>query len=234
VHNISLDPDVLDRIATWRSVRHIFEDVEPTRTAHLVIDMQCAFTTPGAELEVPQSREIISHVNEIAHAVRDTGGLNIFTQATKDDRTPTDWSVARFFSDARRREASAELLRYGSTGHGLDPALEVREADLVMTKTRYSAFFPGSSEVETSLARRGVETLIITGTVTNCCCESTARDAMQMNYQVIFISDATAALSDNDQNATLNNMASIFADVMTTIEVVDLLHRRADDKTAAR
>jgi ureidoacrylate peracid hydrolase len=169
VHNISLDPEVLDRINVWRSTQHVVENVEPARTAHLVINMQRAFTTPGAELEAPESREIISHVNEIAAAVRDTGGLNIFTQATKDDRSPTDWLVARFFADARRREASAELLRYGSTGHGLDPALEVHDADLRVTKTRYSVFFPGTSEIEASLAPRGVDTLIITGTVTNCC-----------------------------------------------------------------
>jgi ureidoacrylate peracid hydrolase len=57
---------------------------------------------------------------------------------------------------------------------------------------------------------------------------------MQMNYKVIFVSDATAALSDNDQNATLNNMASIFADVMTTSEIVELLRRKAPYDTSVR
>ncbi len=73
------------------------------------------------------------------------------------------------------------------------------------------------------LAQRGIDTLIISGTVTNCCCESNARDAMQRNFRVIFLSDANAALSDSDHNATLNNMVSIFADVMATSEVTGFL-----------
>ena len=47
------------------------------------------------------------------------------------------------------------------------------------------------------LKAKGIDTLIITGTLTNCCCESTARDALQMGYKVIFMSDANATLSDS-------------------------------------
>ena len=75
------------------------------------------------------------------------------------------------------------------------------------------------------LQDRGIDTLIVTGTVTNCCCESTARDAMQLNYKVIFVSDGNAALSDAEHNATLNNMCALFADVMSTEEVVSALTR---------
>ena len=70
------------------------------------------------------------------------------------------------------------------------------------------------------LQERGIDTLIITGTLTNCCCESTARDAMQMNYKIIFVADANAALTDAAHNATLDNMLMLFADVMTTEEVL--------------
>jgi ureidoacrylate peracid hydrolase len=70
------------------------------------------------------------------------------------------------------------------------------------------------------LQERGIDTLIITGTATNVCCESTARDAMQMNYKVIFVSDGNAAMTDAEHNATLNNMLNLFADVMSTEEVV--------------
>ena len=63
------------------------------------------------------------------------------------------------------------------------------------------------------------------GTATNVCCESTARDTMQMNYKVIFVADGNAALTDAEHNATLNNMVTLFADVMTTDEVVGVLDR---------
>jgi ureidoacrylate peracid hydrolase len=71
----------------------------------------------------------------------------------------------------------------------------------------------------------GIDTLIISGTLTNCCCESTARDAMQLNYRVIFVSDANAALSDAEHNATLTNMTALFCDVMATDEVAAALER---------
>ncbi len=75
------------------------------------------------------------------------------------------------------------------------------------------------------LQERGIDTLIITGTLTNCCCESTARDAMQMNYKIIFVADANAALTDAAHNATLDNMLMLFADVMTTQEVLSAVRQ---------
>ena len=79
---------------------------------------------------------------------------------------------------------------------------------------------PGSSQLHEILQARGIDTLIITGTATNVCCKSTARDAMQMNYKVIFVADGNAALTDAEHNATLDNMVVRFADVMTTAELV--------------
>jgi nicotinamidase-related amidase len=75
---------------------------------------------------------------------------------------------------------------------------------------------PGSSDLDDILQMCGIDTLIITGTATNVCCESTARDAMQMNYKVIFVADGNATNTDAEHNATLNNMVRLFANVMTT------------------
>jgi ureidoacrylate peracid hydrolase len=65
--------------------------------------------------------------------------------------------------------------------------------------------------------------VLITGTLTNCCCESTARDAMQFNYRVLFVADANAALTDAEHAATLHSMAFVFADLYDTEEVLPLL-----------
>jgi len=73
------------------------------------------------------------------------------------------------------------------------------------------------------LQERAIDPVIITGTATNVCCESTARDAMMMNYKVIFVADATATYNDEEHNATLGIMLAMFADVMTTDEVVSRL-----------
>ena len=87
---------------------------------------------------------------------------------------------------------------------------------------------PAPRKLHEILQARGIDTLIITGTATNVCCELTARDAMQMNYKVIFVADGNAARTDAEHNATLDNMVVRFADVMTTAELVGFL-----DKTAA-
>jgi ureidoacrylate peracid hydrolase len=124
-----------------------------------------------------------------------------------------------------RRESMEAAFADGSYGHSLWPDLEVLPADIRLKKNRFGAFVPGSSDLHTVLQARNIDTVIITGTATNVCCESTARDAMMMNYKVIFVSDGTATYNDEEHNATLGIMLAMFADVMTTDEVVDRLSR---------
>ena len=114
------------------------------------------------------------------------------------------------------------------------PKLEVAEPDHIVEKTRFGAFVPGASHLHELLQSHGIDTLIVTGTLTNCCCESTARDAMQMNYKVIFVSDATATFTDAAHNASLENMAMLFADVMTTREVLTAVTLRGAESPDLR
>ncbi len=66
----------------------------------------------------------------------------------------------------------------------------------------------------------GLDTLLIAGTKTNVCCESTARDAMMLDFGVVMVSDATAALSDDEHRATLETMIQQFGDVLAVDEVL--------------
>jgi ureidoacrylate peracid hydrolase len=111
----------------------------------------------------------------------------------------------------------------GAPDFELWSGLDVRDGDLIVDKTRFSGFIPGTSELHDLLQARGIDTLIITGTLTNCCCESSARDAMQMGYKIIFVSDANATLSDEEHNATLISMTTIFADVMDTDHLLGVI-----------
>ena len=95
-------------------------------------------------------------------------------------------------------------------------------------KRRSSAFTPGASDLHERLQASGRDTLIITGTLTNVCCEATARDAMLMNYNTLFVADANGARSDEEHTATLVNMMQFFADVVTTEEVERLIATSAN------
>jgi ureidoacrylate peracid hydrolase len=114
-------------------------------------------------------------------------------------------------------------LTEGAEGAGLWHALDVQPGDRDVIKRRFSALIQGSSDLGERLQAAGIDTVIIAGTATNVCCESTARDAMMMNYKVIFVSDGTATYNDEEHNATLGIMLAMFADVMTTDEVVERL-----------
>ena len=103
----------------------------------------------------------------------------------------------------------------GRTGRAAD--------DLVVEKTARSAYFPGSSDLPALLAARGVDTVVITGTVTNVCVEDTVRDASATGLRVILVADACAAMRDQDHNATLHVVYRSYGDVRSTSEVLELV-----------
>ena len=95
--------------------------------------------------------------------------------------------------------------------------------DLRIAKNRYSALIKG--ELGNKLRERGIDTLLLAGTKTNVCVECTARDAMMLDYKVVLISDCTAALSDDEQRATLENVIQQFGDVLSAEDALALLDR---------
>ena len=224
MHKIAIPQAAVDRVLKRRDSLHVFNDVDPTRTAHIVVDLQNGFMAPGQPAEIPMAREIVSNVNRISAALRAAGGLVVYIQNTIDAAAKEAWSNWFTYMSGERRQASMDAaFAEGSYGHSLWPELDVLPSDLKMKKNRFGAFVPGSSPLHAVLQGRGIDTVIITGTATNVCCESTARDAMMMNYKVIFVSDGTATYNDEEHNATLGIMLAMFADVMTTDEVVSRL-----------
>ena len=215
--------DILDRLAVTRGgVRNVFDRIDPARTAHCIVDMQNGFMEQGAPVEVPMARGIVDQINAISRAVRTSGGTNVFLRYT----TPADWQTGwTVFWDRMGVAAEAHRAAFtpGAHYHQLWPALDVATSDMVVDKHRFSGFTHGTCELHNLLQTRGIDTLIISGTLTNCCCESTARDAMQHNYRVIMAADANAALSDQEHAATLHILAMVFADLRSSEQLVAML-----------
>ena len=126
------------------------------------------------------------------------------------------------------RERTREAMRPDGHGAKLWRGLEVEDTDLQIVKNRYSCFTPGSSQLERVLRGLGVENVLIGGTKTNICCETTARDAMMLDYNVVMVDDCCAALSDREHLATLENMIQQFGDVLTGTDVAALMQRQSN------
>jgi nicotinamidase-related amidase len=117
-------------------------------------------------------------------------------------------------------------------GHALWAELDVKPEDAQIVKNRFSAFIQGSSEIVPHLRSRGIDTVLIGGTATNVCCESSARDAMMLNFKTVMVHDVLATYTDDEHNATLRNFYAIFGDVQTIDETIAAL-KRGQDKAAA-
>jgi ureidoacrylate peracid hydrolase len=199
-----------------------FDSLNPESTALLVVDLQNAFMVPGEPLANQHARDIVPNVNMIARSLRERGGAVVYLRHTVSD--DPRFRLTEFQARMVPRTGDGDFhFRAGTFGHQLYAELDVQARDIKVDKHRYSAFMPNSSDLDSILRKHGIDTLIVTGTVTNVCCESNARDASMLGYKVIFVSDGTAALSDEEHNATLLNMACVFAEVRDAAGVVQMI-----------
>ena len=234
MHNPLIDPVVIRRVTERRGGLGVFDSLDCRRTAHIVVDLQNGFMAPGAVAELPIARDIVPNVNRISDAVRRAGGLVVFIQNTFDEIAVRTWPVFfNHFCSPARRVRMIEAFTPGSEGHALWPGLDVRPEDLKVRKRRFGAFAPGASDLHAILQDRGIDTLIVTGTASQVCCESTARDAMMLNYKVFFVADGNATFTDAEHNATLTSMAYTFCDVRDTASVLTLLETQAAEPALA-
>jgi ureidoacrylate peracid hydrolase len=223
MHAVRIPQDVLDRILARRGRVHPFERIDGAKTALVVIDLQNAFMLPGMPTVVKDVCDIVPNVNRLAQAVRGAHGKVVWVKMTLEGQRD-GWSVLfDYFGNPAHAAAEMRAMSRGNPGHELYAGLETHPTDLEVEKTRFSAFIQGSSDLDRQLRALGIDTVIIVGTVTNTCCESSARDAMMLNYKTIVVSDANAAHNDDEHNATLANILRMFGDVRTTHEVVALL-----------
>ena len=227
LHRVEMPAYVGERIARRGANQHAFERIDPTRTALVVVDLQNGFMAPGQPAEIPVARAIVPNVNRLAEATRKAGGAVIWIKNTFDQEAAQTWTVWRTsFATGDWGQRMEEAFTPGNFGHELYAGLKTAPEDLVVLKRRFSALVQGSSGLDQILRHKSIDTLLIVGTATNVCCESTLRDGMMMNYKCIMVSDANATFTDEEHNATLGSVAARFGDVRTSAEVVALLNAR--------
>jgi ureidoacrylate peracid hydrolase len=197
--------------------------IEPGRTAVLVIDIQRAYFDPGAPRPVAGGRAIVPGVNQLTAMCRRLHMPVIFIcQTSRPDGS--DDGLKRDFRPPGEHELRAVE---GKIGVEFYPELDVAESDYVVPKIRYSAFVPGSSNLERLLRGLGRESIIACGAATDVCVATTIAHAMMLDFKVFLISDLTATFTEERQKAALNVIDQHFAKVMTFAELKKELKRWA-------
>jgi ureidoacrylate peracid hydrolase len=235
MHTFAIPQSITDRVIERRGRAHVYDDLDPAKSALVVVDMQNAFMLPGvAHSLCPMAQEIVPNINRLSRTVRDTGGTVVWIKTTFTKEALRSWSTYFEMASPQRVAKRIEALTAGGAGHRLWNGLAVRARDLIVEKNRFSAFIQGASELEAVLRSRGLDTVIVTGTVTNVCCESTARDAMMLNFKTIMVTDGNAAMTNEEHAASLIAFYLSFGDIMSTEMLIACLNRNAGKSAAAQ
>ncbi|XP_073127148.1 nicotinamidase 2-like [Henckelia pumila] len=167
-------------------------DPDPNSVALLVIDVQNHFYS--------MARPVLPALNATVDICRRASVPLFFTRHCH--KSPADYGMLYEWWDG-------DLILDGSSDSELISDLERRADDPIILKNTYSAF--RGTNLEEKLLEMGVKEVIVTGVMTNLCCETTAREAFVKGFRVFFSTDATATSSAELHEATLKNMAYGFA-----------------------
>jgi len=193
-------------------------EFERDRAVLLVIDMQNDFVRDGAIMQVKEAGRQLPKIKGLIAKCRELGVPVIYTiQKTDAVFCPLEVAIFPWLKEAGMRE--------GSDGAKIVDELAPQPDDIIIYKRRFSAFFQTDLEIILRNIRgseKPVDTVIISGTVTNVCCESTARDAFFRDYKVVFGTDINSAHDEETHNATLRNM-EIFGRTMSCDSIIQAL-----------
>lgn len=200
---------------------------QPAHTALIVVDMQNAYASLGgyvdsAGFDISGAQRVTGRIVAAIDAARAAGILVVFLQNGWDRQYveaggpgSPNWYKSNALKTMRKRpELQGQFLAKGGWDHELISAMELHDGDIVVQKTRYSAFF--NSHLDSTLRARGINSLVFTGIATNVCVESTLRDAFHLEYFSVMLEDATHALGgDAIQQAAVYNVETFFGWVST-------------------
>ena len=185
--------------------------VNPKRTALLVIEMQKVFRT---DLKIISDKQLVN-IKAIIDA-SEKAGVNIIyvrhNDSSEISKSMVDWW-------------NGDKIEYGSDGWKMLDGFDTT-GKIIVDKNQYSAFF--KTELNDVLQAKKIEDVIIVGVMTNCCCETTAREAFMYGYRVFFINDATSTFNEELHLAALKNLSFGFACIQDTKNIISDLSAKKD------
>jgi len=179
------------------------------KSALLVIDMQKFFLDPKSPTFASGGLAIIPNVKRLIETFRKANRPVIFTRHGHHPKG-IDVGIMGWWWQG--------MIVEGSPESEIHDELRPLEDEKVIAKHRYSAFY--NTDLETVLRCLKIEDLVVSGVLTNCCCETTARDAYMRDFRVFFLADGTGAFVEEMHLASLLNLGYAFAYVTTTEDTV--------------
>lgn len=233
-----------DRYAAAQRIAHrpiligLPQKVAPQHTALIVIDMQNDFVADGGLMgregwSLGLAQEMALRLPALLAAARKAGVLVIFARNVYSTAHNFYLSDVWLEQAARRRPGGyitipgCELDSWGADYYG-----EIRPlpGDAEVIKHRYNAFL--NTELETTLRAKSMRTVVFTGVSTNCCVESTARDAFMRDYYVVVVGDGTASYTQELHQASLRTLDALFGEVTTIAALTKIWGQSSAERRA--
>ena len=181
----------------------------------MVVDMQNYFLDPKSPTFTAGGLAILPNVARLIRAFRKRK-LSVIYTAHGHKSKELDGGILGWWWKG--------MIIEGTEDAEIHPDLAPLPQEKVIRKHRYSAFY--NTDLEIVLRCLGIRDLVVTGVMTNLCCESTARDAYFRDYRVFFPMDANGTVDEELHLATLKNLAFGFAYVTDTGQILRGLARR--------
>ncbi len=195
--NLDLDR-ILEALEPYRAKK---VKIDPKHAALLVIDLQNYFH------RIVQP--ILKNLLKVIQFCRQKNIPILFTQHGHTDPAADGGVLGEWWG---------EVILQGTRDWKFLPEVKIEAKDAILPKKRYSAFF--ETDLDSILRSKGIRDLIISGVMTNLCCETTARDAFMRDYRVFFLIDGTATGREDHHLATLKNLGFGFAYLLTCDELI--------------
>jgi nicotinamidase-related amidase len=179
------------------------KEIQPEKCAVIVVDMARDFIEPGGFIANAGGQEyqaiaksIIEPLSRLLDAARKSGVTVVYST---DRHTPNDSELKKWPPHSMEGTKWSEIV----------PELTPNSGDLDISKTTYSGF--QSSDLEAQLKNRDIETLYITGLHTDCCCRHTSGDAFQKGFDLIWVTDAMQAFTNEAHQSGLEYYKTWYA-----------------------
>jgi nicotinamidase-related amidase len=200
--------------------------VDPRTTAVVLVEYQNDFTTEGGTLHgavegVMKQNDMLENSRRVVDSARRAGATIVHAPISFVSGYGELGDPEKVYGILKGVIDSNSFVK-GTWGAEICDEMAPQEGDIVVEGKRGLDTF-ATTNIDFILRSRGIETVAISGFLTNCCVESTMRTAYEKGYDVITLTDCTAATSDEEQQAAVTKDYPMFSQPMKGAEFSEML-----------